>query len=253
MIFIMSLANNKRSRFSLVELLLVIGILMVLTSMINTQLHNITNKAYTLVCANNLKSIGSSMEFYMEDNNSYFPPASFSPKHTWLQYGTWDDLLGEGYDGRDLTYAEVEEPARSEGYSLYECPEQVQLYDNSKEPWKHLRSYSLNCNSLWGKWYNGISSRWGNVQFSKETDTPAPARTIAIAEFPDILGDGYATPGLEEGYAMQNLHLDQSHKTQFNYLFVDNHIEFLFPAETYDPKGVWWGKYSRYWTRDPND
>src|SRR3954470_17029165 len=73
--------RRVRSRgFTLVELLVVIGIIAVLISVLLPTLGKARQAANSLSCQSSERSIGQLMQMYAAGNHGYLPPASFTFK-----------------------------------------------------------------------------------------------------------------------------------------------------------------------------
>src|SRR6195952_241109 len=67
---------RRRSGFTLVELLVVIGIIALLISILLPSLAKARENGKRIVCLSNLKQIGNAIVMYSNDNKLYFPRAS---------------------------------------------------------------------------------------------------------------------------------------------------------------------------------
>src|SRR6266581_7014364 len=59
--------------FTLVELLVAIGIIAVLIALLIPALNSAREHAYRVKCMSNLRSIGQAMKIYANDNNNHYP------------------------------------------------------------------------------------------------------------------------------------------------------------------------------------
>ena len=68
--------HHNRHAFTLVELLVVIGIIAVLISILLPSLSRARESAKTVQCASNMRQIGIAMRMYVNENKGAVPPGN---------------------------------------------------------------------------------------------------------------------------------------------------------------------------------
>lgn len=98
-------AKRVKSAFTLVELLVVIGIIALLISILLPALNKAREEANLIDCAANLKQMGSLVQIYASENNGYFPYGHAQPHlsgplqadESWGAYGQESVPTTEAY------------------------------------------------------------------------------------------------------------------------------------------------------------
>lgn len=87
---------NRRSAFTLVELLVVIGIIALLIAILMPALNRARQAAIQTACLSNIRQTGMSLLMYVQDNNNYLPRGYYAPPDTAYEgqtYFTWAYVL----------------------------------------------------------------------------------------------------------------------------------------------------------------
>jgi prepilin-type N-terminal cleavage/methylation domain-containing protein len=122
--------QSRKKAFTLVELLVVIGIIALLISILLPALGNARAAANTVKCASNLHAIGEGMANYLVEFKGRFPPSNFynglgfdpisgqTPATPTSGYVHWSSFLYARKDliGTDAPYLS------SQGWEMFQCP-----------------------------------------------------------------------------------------------------------------------------------
>lgn len=219
-------STSLRRGFTLVELLVTIGIIAILVGLLLPTIIGVRQQSMSLKCAANIKQICSSLHLYAANNKGFFPPnnrfdVKFSATANWYDV----DRIGP------YTKATVVVANASPGYSalggpLFVCPSD----ENS------LRSYAMN---VWVSCYVDPSTFTIPAQgrLWRGSGKPlSPSRVILLAERWSTAGSSvtgyYATPtigtlgakpglrfGVGGGITLPNLHWRPNPVSELPYLW----------------------------------
>ena len=128
---------TKHNKFSLIEILVVLAIIAILTSLLLPALGQARKKSKLAVCTSNIKQISNAIYMYISDHDQYFPYSHSVTNGN----SSWDDKLGVyNYDGRGLNKKAFQSES-SDQSGIYGCPAtEVPLQNENRS----LRAYSLN-------------------------------------------------------------------------------------------------------------
>lgn len=190
---IVKMLGRVQRGFTLVEILVVIGILMLLGALLFPVFSRARENGKRTVCLSNLKQVALSLEMYTQDNNRRYPPAPPTPP---------TGLLGWSWAVKDI--------AKSD--EIFQCPSE------GKKPDEGFSDYWMNANLL-GK--SDVRIRQpASVILNGDGEANSVEYALAeIASSPD-----WEQWDKEDPYATRHL-------GGANYSFADGHVKFLKPDQ----------------------
>lgn len=122
-------ARRTSDGFTLVELLVVIGITAVLIAILLPALSAARSQAMTVQCGANLRSLGQAMQLYSNENRGYVP-RDYDPGQIFLGHVLWAEVLAphvgtpldDLYPLPDSTLRDLTLGPRLAKIAVYHCP-----------------------------------------------------------------------------------------------------------------------------------
>lgn len=210
---------NEKKRFTLIELLTVLGIIAILASLLLPALKMAKWEAYKTSCLNNLKQLGIQFQVYTDSNEGYYPPHFYlySPGES----GNWITFL-KPPPGL-LKKGELEGGVVNQDVgACFICPSDISpnvltLYDSSLNEYEIPLSYSYNLSLF----VEGL--RMDKIHKLEEL--------VVVFDSEDLNQHQGKLMSAEDYY--QNV-LAERHFDGANHLFADSHAEWKPEIATYN-------------------
>jgi len=216
------------SKFTLIEMLVVIAIISILASMLAPTLVQAQQSARATICANSKKQLGIAFGMYSSDWNNYCPPLATG-------FGT-DPYNGSWtvFDWRRSLWGYAVEELSSKAYNPYDKSLTETVFYCPSEP--VTTSGLLTSASPQGTYCrDGLNYDFTRAVTTPVTDAPqrfsyakAPSRNLLVSE---VYRQQFCTPYT---YYFEGNNIGMglvSHNYGSNCLFIDGHVEYrIFPS-----------------------
>jgi prepilin-type N-terminal cleavage/methylation domain-containing protein/prepilin-type processing-associated H-X9-DG protein len=222
----------QRNAFTLVELLVVIAVIGILSSLLLPSLARAKLQAQGGLCENNTRQLILGCLMYCDDNGGFFPyNMAGAAMHTNINWA--GDLLDWETDSDNTNTALLTDaalgPYVAQSAAVYHCPSDTALSAIQQSAgWANrARSYSMNASvgDAGEITQSGVNTNNPDyIQFFRLSSVPEAAQIfVFIEEHPDTIYDGYF---LNDAYPREWMRLPASHHDGgANISFADGHAE----------------------------
>lgn len=217
-------SGRERHAFTLVEMLVVIGVIAVLAALLLPALSMAKSKAQGVACANHIKQLTLAWTLYAHEHsdrlvNNHGIQETLRRRENWVN-GIEDWQTSEGNTNLATLTSGQLAPYLSLDTSVYKCPSDRSIADNGE------RIRTLSMNSLVGD-PGELTNRFNpqRVQFFRLTQIPNPDQIyVFLDEHPDTINDGFFMNRWDEDPRWGNLPAS-FHNGAANLSFADGHLE----------------------------
>jgi prepilin-type processing-associated H-X9-DG protein len=221
--------NRKRVGFTLVELLVVIGIIALLIAMLLPALGKAREQANAVKCASNMRQIFLASQLYANANHGFIMPARVASGGATNFYWCGTDVLGPmfGGDGGGSSSA-AQQTALDRVQRFLICPSN----NREKNPSLSLHvDYTYNSNLgddrsyVWDSGYNSSYAAWG---LFKQVGN-VPQNVIMATESSFIIQQNDERFGSVADLTYSKRYIGWPHKQKANFLFCDGVVRLVNP------------------------
>lgn len=218
----------KIAFFTLVELLVVIGVIAILASLLLPALNRARGKAYEIACVNNFKQIGFYWQAYAEAYNEWIVPSSNEPFQTSSAtfYMKFNQALLSEYNnvlGSTLKW----NPTKKGASKSFECPSEKWPVD-----YEHKSASTYYAYSHYGPnyWLSGIIQKDTGPEYCHRlTQIIRPTSAMTYGELYTynyyFISQASMVSPKHGGLTQEHAQPSTAGNGKINFLFADQHVE----------------------------
>jgi prepilin-type processing-associated H-X9-DG protein len=201
--------------FTLIEILIVIGLLMLLMGLFAPALVRAQEQARRLKCLNNMRQIGLAVHVYAQYFDGYFPPSSCQAHGEVEEASWWLESL-QPYGGGSL---------------VYRCPSDRA---GNFVDWENPPPPAERASMRWCSYKT--NGRMDLPPYNRISAIPRPCDTVYVCESPEsAVGADHVHP--RRWMSFEEVKADVAfdrHGATSNFLFADGHVEAMALEETWE-------------------
>ena len=241
---VLSRPAKRPGGFTLVELLVVIGIIAVLISILLPALGRARAQANSVACLSNMRQLGTSLIFFENEHNGYVPKAFFNeeaspggPKWQWANplYG-WEHVLLDYMKGSQKTFRCPADDTSILRYNsaYWDDPALASVWDQPLTADNVAGSYRLNISDMGSALYAIKSTQ---LRKSTESIVFCDGKASGFNQLATWdTGESEIWPKMEDNIG-KNIDFDRHPNKRLNFTFVDGHAEPLAWSDTWKVLG----------------
>jgi len=226
-----SIASRIKRGFTLVELLVVIGIIALLISILLPALSKAREQGNWVACMSNMKQIGTGLLMYANENKQYLPrPASNGNGQFPDDLLIWREPPTAPSTSVDDSVLATLLTVKGEKFrTLFQCPSDPADRKAAQGPGYHF-SYTMN--KAWDPDRSKTEAMLTRPR-PKMSEVRRPSEKVCLAEEKNPNDGRFEWGNLSAGTSDDQL--NDRHAKQGNILFTDWHVERRFWKELKDP------------------
>jgi prepilin-type processing-associated H-X9-DG protein len=220
---------RRRVGFTLVELLVVVGIIALLIAVLMPTLSGARRQAMAIKCGANLRTIGHAMQQYANEYKGRIPRDYWYDQEYLDGHILWAEVFAPYVGYKDMPQPNTLSPARDavlaphlERIEVYQCP----AFPNENQKLDYV-------SNAWHAGNVGISAplinvvrmpHSGRVVYLTEASNRLPVDTFGIHDVFDLIHLP-VDPSRNPQPASTRVLIDNRHGGKVNLLFLDGHVE----------------------------